>query len=240
MVVEIDKPKLIADAIAIISDMVSEVRLKFLEEGMSIVAVDPANIAMIIFKIPKESFVKYEMGKDVLGINLDDFKRILKRAGASSSVVFEQDDNQLKISIFEKVKREFVLSLIDVEAEDKEEISMEFSSKVDMDSSSFSQVVEDCAILADSCAFIVDENSFSIEGKGSLNSASASFSSDEISIEGKGRAKYSLEYLMKFCKASKLSEKVSIQFSENSPLKLNFAGEKLGLGFVLAPRFEND
>ena len=240
MVVEIDKPKLLADAIAIISDIVTEVRIKFLEDGMSIVAVDPANIAMIIFKIPKESFSKYEFGREVLGVNLEDLKRILKRASPSSKIQFEEEDNQLKISISDKVKRDFVLSLIDVESEDKKEISLEFSGKVTMDCGSFSQVVEDCAILADSCAFIVAENSFIIEGKGSLNSARAQFSSDEVSIEGKGRSKYSLEYLMKFIKAGKLSEKVTISFSENSPLRLDFAGEKMGMGFVLAPRFEND
>jgi len=240
MTVKIDKPKLLSDAISIVSDLVTEVRIKLLEEGMSIVAVDPANVAMIVFKIPKESFVEYVAGNAVWGINLDDFKRILKRAGASASLQFEQEDNQLKISIFDKVKRDFVLSLIEVESEDKDEPSLEFSAKVSLDSKDFSQVVEDCAIVADSCAFVVAEDAFSINGSGSLNSAKAAFSSDEVEVSGVGRSKYSLEYLMKFIKAAKLTDKVSVKFGDEYPLRLDFAGERMGLGFVLAPRSEND
>ena len=48
------------------------------------------------------------------------------------------------------------------------------------------------------------------------------------------------EYLMKFIKAGKISDKVIINFSDDYPLRLDFPGEKMGLGFVLAPRVEND
>jgi proliferating cell nuclear antigen len=78
MIIKLDKPKLLADAIGIISELVSEVKIKLLEDGMSIVAVDPANIAMVLFRIPKESFSEYTSGNDVWGVNLEDMKRVLK------------------------------------------------------------------------------------------------------------------------------------------------------------------
>ena len=80
-----------------------------------------------------------------------------------------------------------------------------------------------------------------IEANGSLNSFRAEFSGDEAnSISGIGKSKYSLEYLNKFIKASKLSEKVKIRFSDDYPLRLDFPGEKMGIGFILAPRVESD
>jgi proliferating cell nuclear antigen len=240
MILKLDKPKLLSDAIGIVSEIVSEVRIKLLEDGLSIVAVDPANVALIIFKLPKESFSQYEVGKEVWGVNLDDLKKILKRASTSSSVVFEQEDNQLKISIFDKVKRVFHLSLIEVESEDKEIPSLEFGVQVEMTSENFTQAVEDCNVVADSCAFIAGEGFFMVEGSGSLNSARAEFSGDEAQIKGIGKSKYSVEYLMKFVKAAKTSSKVVINFSDDYPLRLDFPGEKMGIGFVLAPRVEND
>jgi len=45
---------------------------------------------------------------------------------------------------------------------------------------------------------------------------------------------------MKFIKAAKLTDKVSVKFGDEYPLRLDFAGERMGLGFVLAPRSEND
>lgn len=240
MILKMDSPKLLADAISIISELVSEVRIKLLEEGMSIVAVDPANVSLVIFKLPKESFSQYEVGSEVWGVNLEDLKRILKRASTSSSVVFEQEDNQLKISIFDKIKRVFTISLINVESEDKDVPNLQFSAKVEMDSKNFSEGIEDAKIVADSCSLIAGEGFFMIEGMGSLNSARSEFSGDEAKITGIARSKYSLEYLSKFIKASKTSEKVIISFSEDYPLRIDFPGERMGIGFILAPRVENN
>ncbi len=240
MLTKLDNPKRLIDAVSIISELVTEVRLKFLEDGLSLVAVDPANVAMVIFKMPKQTFSQYESTNEVLGINLEDFKKILKRTSTASSVVFESEDNQLKISILDKSKRTFILSLIDINSEEKNEPNLDFACNIEMDSTDFTQTIEDCFVVADSCALTSQENQFIIEARGNINSAKNEFSSDVISIKGSGKARYSLEYLMKFVKASKISDKVKIKFSDNYPLKLEFAGDQLGVAFILAPRVEND
>ncbi len=240
MLFKLEHPKILSDAISLISEIVTEVRIKLLPEGISIVAVDPANVAMVLFRVPKESFSQYEPGADIWGVNLDDLKRILKRATSSASIVFEQDENRLKVTIFDKVKRNFTLSLIEVESEDKEEPALEFASTVEMPSNSFAQAIEDCAVVADSCSLSTGADLFIVQGSGSLNSAKAEFSSDEATIQGLANSKYSLQYLIKFIKAQKISDKVSIKYSDNYPLRLDFPGEKIGIGFVLAPRVENN
>ena len=241
MIVKLDKPKLLADAVSIISEIVNEVKIKLLDDGMSIIAVDPANIAMVVFRLPKESFTQYEAGNEVWGINLEDLKRVLKRASTSSSIIIEQEDNQLNISIFDRVKRNFILALANDELEDKKEPSLNFSCNIEIDSEIFAQSVEDSSVVADSCSLISAESFFVVEASGSINSFRAEFSSDEASkISGMGKSKYSIEYLMKFIKAAKIAPKVNIRFSDNYPLRLDFAGEKMGIGFILAPRVENN
>ena len=78
MILKLDEPRLLGDAIDIISNVVVEVRIKLLEDGLSVVAVDPANVALIIFRLPKESFSEYVAGGEVWGVNLGDLKKILK------------------------------------------------------------------------------------------------------------------------------------------------------------------
>jgi len=240
MILKLDNPKLLADAVSIISEIVTEVRIKLTEDGLSIVAVDPANVAMVVFKLPKSSFSQYEHGSESWGVNLADLRLILRRASSSSSLVFEQDENRLKISIFDKVKRIFHLSLIEIDSEEKEEPKLNFNCKIEILSDHFIKGVEDCSIVADSCSFVVGSGFFILEASGSLNSARTEFSGDEAKIEGTGRSKYSLEYLIKFIKAGKISDKVKISFSDDYPLRLDFAGDSMGIGFILAPRVEND
>jgi len=240
MILKLDDPKLMSDAIAVVSEIVNEVRIKLLEDGMSIVAVDPANVALVIFKLPKESFSQYDAGNETWGVNLDDLKKILKRAGAAGSVVFEEEAGKLKITIFDKVKRTFNLALIEVSSEDKDIPELNFGARVEMDSFGFSLAVEDANVVADSCSFEMKDGVFTVAGSGNLNSAKAEFSGEEMELFGTGRSKYSLEYLMKFIKAAKISSKVVVNFSDDYPLRLDFPGEKMGIGFVLAPRVEND
>jgi proliferating cell nuclear antigen len=132
------------------------------------------------------------------------------------------------------------MALIEIESEDKNEPELSFSCNVEMTCDNFTKAVEDCSIVADSCSLISGAGFFIIEGSGSLNSARAEFSGDEAKINGVGKAKYSLEYLMKFIKAAKIADKVRINFSDDYPLRLDYAGEKMGMGFILAPRVEND
>lgn len=240
MLVKLENPALLSKAVDIISDLVTEVRIKVNEFGMSITAIDPANVAMVGFRLPKSAFSQFEVGNEVLGINLDNFKRILKRCGAGGSLVLEKRENQLEIKIYDKIKRTFNLNLIEVESEDKEMPILDFSSRVEMLSSYFVEAVEDCVIVDDACSFIIEEGKFIIEAK-SLNSARSEFSSDEAKIEAENcKARYSLEYLQKFVKASKICDRTILNFANEHPLKIEFKAEHFELSFILAPRVETD
>ena len=55
------------------------------------------------------------------------------------------------------------------------------------------------------------------------------------------KSKYSIEYLKKISKASKLADNVLLQFSNDYPLKAEFkAKDKLDLVFILAPRVSEE
>jgi proliferating cell nuclear antigen len=251
MLLRLDAPKLLSDIIAIISELVLEVRIKVNKSGMSIIAIDPANVALISFKLPAEAFSQIEVEEEVLGVSLDSLKSVLKRSSPGSSLVLQTEENTLKIQIQDKIKREFKLSLIEIDTEEKTMPTLEFLSKIEMPSIDLAEAIEDCGIVADACSFISLPDKFTIEAKGSLNSAKSDFSSDEVRIETqlgtteenkeKGiRSRYSLEYLQKFIKASKLTEKAIINFSNDYPLKLEFKTPRMELAFVLAPRVETE
>ena len=198
MLIKLENPLLLAKVIDIISELVTEVRIKVNEFGMSITAMDPANISMVNFKIPKSSFSQFEVEKEVLGINLDNLKQILRRSGSGSSLTIEKKENLLSIHIQDRIKRNFTLNLIEIESEERDLPELEFSSLVEINSVDLITSIEDCNIVADACSFIIKDGKFIIEAK-SLNSARSEFSGDEAKIQAENcKAKYSLVYLQKF------------------------------------------
>lgn len=240
MLVKLEHPKLLSDGIGIISEIVTEVKLKFDKEGMSVVAIDPANVALVSFKLPASAFSQFEADNDVLGVSLDSLKSVLRRCRPGSNLILQTVENMLNIEIHDKIRRIFSLALIDIEAEDKAVPNLDFSGKIVMNCVDFAEAIEDCLVVADACSFKVQDTNFIIEAKG-LNSAKNEFSSDEIKLEAENaKSKYSLEYLNKFIKACKLSENVIIYLANDYPLKLEFKTEKIEMIFILAPRVETE
>lgn len=242
MQLKLDNPKILADIVTIISELVTEVKLKVSKEGLSLTAIDPANVAMVYFRLPSDLFSQFELQNDeVLGINLENLKAVLRRCQLGSSLTLSRQDNTLQIGIQDKVKRDFTLSLIDLDVEEKELPVWEFKSVIKMPSESFVEVIEDCSVVSDACTFISEPNKFTVEAKGPLNSARAQFSSDEVEIHSDfSTARFSLEYLNKFIKGAKISSNVSINFSDNHPMRVNFPTGNVMLSFILAPRIEQE
>lgn len=240
MLVKLDNPKILSDVISVISELVTEVKIKVDKQGLSIVAIDPANVALVALNIPSSAFSAFEVNDEVIGISLDSLKSVLRRCSIGSSLMMQTDENVLKLEIQDKIKRTFSLALINIEAEDKAVPTLEFSAKIEMSSLDFSEAVEDCAVVADACSFALKEGKFLVEAKG-LNSARNEFSSDEIKIEGNNsKARYSLDYLQKFAKACKLADRVRVNFSDDYPLRLEFNTQQMALVFILAPRVESE
>ena len=227
-----------ADVMSIISELVSEVKMKFNSEGLHVIAIDPTNAAMLLFKLPKESFSHYEVEKEeVIGINLDDFKQVLRR-GKQESLSLETKESRLLVNFGEN-KKSFILSLIDMEGEERKEPELKFAANLKLDSSKLQEAVEDCSIVSDSILFSIGEKGFVLDAKSSLHSASINLLKEAFQQDVKSR--YSLDYLQKMVKSSKLSDNVSIQFSNEYPLRLHYiTPQKAELSFILAPRVETD
>lgn len=240
MSIKLEKPALLSKAVNLISEIVTEVKFKLDDSGMQVIAIDPANVAMVRFFLSKNAFSKFEIDKEEWGINLDDLKRILKRCGSKSSLILKRNENKLDIEIEDRIKRNFTLSLIEIDKEDKELPNLEFSSRVEINSIDLIDAIEDCSVVADACSFIINEGKFIIEAK-NLNSAKSEFSGDEAKISAENcKARYSLEYLQKFIKGSKLCDKTILNFANDHPLRMDLKIEELEMNFILAPRVETE
>ena len=77
MKLKLEDPTLFTKSIELISDLVMEVRIKINEFGLSLVAIDPGNISMVSLKIPKSAFKEFESGEEVLGVSIDQLKKML-------------------------------------------------------------------------------------------------------------------------------------------------------------------
>ena len=238
------EPKYFSDSISIISELVNEVTLKVQKDKIDIIAMDPANVAMVLFTLLSPVFTEYEVDKTKeISITLEQLKQVLKRAkpGDTISLFLEEKQNKLKIKIVGNSTRTFSLSLINIDEKEQKVPNLNFPIKVTTSTSFFDEAIEDMGVIADALSLSVEKDKFIVNASSSLHSAEVELVKDENTfIENsseKVTSKYSLEYLKKMIKASKLSNKVQIQFDKDYPLRLDYlVKDKMSLSFILAPR----
>ena len=241
------EPKYLKDSISIISELVTEARFKVTKTGIELVAMDPANVAMVIFKLLASSFVEYEVTNEVrLSLNLNNLKQVLRRAKPNDMVTLEVVENKLNITLQSKTKRTFSLPIIEMDEKEQKIPELNFPLTITTDAELLVESIEDVDIVGESVTFIGEPDKFTISAEGDMSKALIEIPADETTVikttkTEKIKAKYSVEYLKKMIAAGKLVSSVSIQFNKDYPLRLDYKlVDKLMMSFILAPRVENE
>ena len=238
------KPKLLKDSISIIADLVTEAQFKLTPDAIELIAMDPASVAMVTFKLLSSSFEEYDVKEEqTIALNLNNVKQVLKRA-TNCKITLELLEDKLKFIMKGKSTKTFMLPLIEIEESERKMPNLNFEATVVTNSAVLTEAIEDMDIIGESVSLETDKNKFKVSSKGDMSKADVEIDSDDdtkIVSEGKFKSKYSIEYLKKMIQGAKLAPKVSLQFANDYPLKVEYKVlNKMQLVFILAPRVENE
>lgn len=241
------EPKYLKESVTIISDLVNEARIKVGKDGLELIAMDPANVAMVIFKLLSSSFSEYTVENETnIAINLNNLKQILRRAKPNDMVSLEIDENKLKVQLKSESVRTFSLPIIDFVEKEQRIPQLNFPVSIETRSSLLNDAIEDSDIVSEAVSFIAEPTKFTVRAEGDLSSVNVEMKAageTKIKLEGKEKikAKYSVEYLKKMIQGSKLADTVKVQFNHDYPLRIDYNTiDRVMLSFILAPRVENE
>jgi proliferating cell nuclear antigen len=204
------EPGYLKDSIAVISELVNEARFKITPNAMELIAMDPANVAMVVFKLLSSCFTEYDIQKDIeIGINLSNLKQILRRAKPNDTLTLTLlEDNKLQITLKSNAIRTFSLPIIELEEKDQKVPSLKFPVHIKTSCKMFDDAIADADIVSESVTLSAEKDKLFITAEGDLSKAHVEISSN-----------FSNDYPLK------LDFKVV---------------DKLLLSFILAPRVESE
>ncbi|MFH0868212.1 MAG: proliferating cell nuclear antigen (pcna) [Candidatus Woesearchaeota archaeon] len=242
------EPKYLKESISIISDLVNEARFKVSKQSIKMVAMDPANVAMVILELFSSSFTEYDLKKDEeIKINLSSLKQIMRRAKPNDMLTLELDaENRFVVQLKSNNVRTFNLPQIEFDEKEQKIPDLKFPVTITLPSEILNEAVEDVDVVAESVTFIAEQKKFTVNAEGDLSQAKIEIKESDstkikVDSDEKIKAKYSVEYLKKMISGSKIADEVSIYFNKDYPLKLEYKTvDKVMLSFILAPRVEND
>ncbi|MCL4391575.1 MAG: hypothetical protein M1284_02375 [Candidatus Parvarchaeota archaeon] len=226
--------------------LMSDVSIDFNEEGFAIKAMDPANIAMILFEAKKSIFSSFNIDKPIkISVSLDDLNGILRLVRKDDKLKISDSKNKLILDINGKNRQHFTIPLIDENYTAQKIPQLKFTAEITVLSSLIKDSVKAAALVDDSIYFTVDRPRFIISSKSEEKEFSQELSINDnkeifdMKSESTTRSKYSIDYLSKFLYVADPEKPIRLSFSNNYPLKLDYEiNTDASMSFILANRLE--
>ena len=226
-------------------------------DGMSVTAVDPANVGMVDLEVEPGAFESVGDGMFPVGLNLQRLDDYIDGASGGDPVTLSFQPETLSVEI-QHTNVEVEMAGINTEAmRDEPDIpELDHSVGLTADAGVFRDAIENAELVSDHVEFeaVVDDQELVVSGEGDTDTIETVLGSDELpeaSFESDTTSLYSLAYLVGgstgkskykgLLKPLNRDTDLRVEFSEEMPVKMHYDFAD-GFGHVtvmLAPRVQS-
>lgn len=221
-----------------VKDLVIQANFDCSSDGIALQAMDDSHVSLVTLSLRSQAFEMYRCDRSLsLGINIENFCKVLKCAQNDDSVKITADDEGADCAEFmfenqagDRVAH-FQLKLMDIDSEHMNVPEDEYHAVVNMPTSEYKRVFTDLSVIGDTVTIEASKQSvcFSVEGDigvGALNVHQSDAVDDKdavsISVAEPIRMTFPGQYLVNFTKACAVSSQVSLCMQEGRPMAVEF------------------
>ena len=218
--------------------------------------MDSSHVCLYEFIFKKEWFNKWEVEEDLsFGLNTESIEKILNTYASGQSICLLVEDEEVEKVFFELLKTEnnekspekyFSTYCINIDGDLMEIPSSEYGFELTFKSDEFKSYIDQLSKFGEVINFVCVDNKISMIAKSIQDECKFELSEDDF-VEIKQNTEeinysYSVKYITDICKFNKLSETITLKFSDEIPLLLKYnIDENISADFHLAPYVdEND
>ncbi|RME79769.1 MAG: proliferating cell nuclear antigen (pcna) [Methanobacteriota archaeon] len=240
--------KAFSKSMEVVWNIIDEGSFKLNKDGMKLLAMDPSQISMIVYYIPRELFAEFDLKNKEdasLGLDINYIKNILKSARANEKLTMEKEENLLSLTfIGPKSKRSFKVPLLELAEGLNREPAVEYSNYITIDADALKNVIKDASVAANYVKLIITPDGFEAEAKSDVGQVSTSLEKGEelieVNAETGAKALYPIKYLEDILKSTRKGDEVKLYLETDKPLKLSFSLEGAQIRYYLAPATSED
>ncbi len=232
-------------ALSSLRALVDEARIRVTEDGLTVRAVDSANVAMDDLELKAAAFESFEASPGTLGLNLDRLADSVRLASKDDLVQLFLDPGSGKLIVVVDGLR-YSMACLDSRTIRTEPTLPEFDlpATVTVDRETLQRGVKAADLVADHVRFRMEASADAlvIEAEGDTDAVTLELDGDDIEVLAAGDAStlFSLDYCKKFVRTIPAGTPVTLELGEDFPLILSYelADGDGTITRMLAPRIE--
>lgn len=229
-------------AFEVLKDILNDINIYFDKDGMRILTLDTARVALVDFELQSDNFEEYECGEPVVaGVNVTNMFKLLKTISNTDTLSMELNNrDNIKITIENSAKKsctKFELKLLDIDEDHIEVPDIPIASVTILPSMDFQRICRDMNNLSSEIEIKRAENRLVISCMGDFANQETELDCVDT-VKGVYSGVYSLKYLNIFTKATGMCANVQLmQEVDNRFLILQYNVANLGeVRFYLATK----
>lgn len=235
--IELKNAGFFKSSISAISSMIPEGNFRFNEKGIHFRAIDPSQILLVDYFIDRSAFESFSVEPAFVGINLEEFRKILDRSAPEDRVKIELTESELGITFRNEMERSFKLPLIDVSEEELKLPEESYDAHIDISSHILKEILKDASVFSSSVVLKAKGEKLFIESKGvsgALNSSSLQSKGVKVKSKTDVVSKYSLSYLQNIAREAGPETIIGMSLKSESPMKVSYKIGPSEIKFYLA------
>ena len=225
-----------------LSKIVDEVGVICSESGLEFRAMNASNTAMIIAKLPAESFDTFEITGDFkFELFFDQFANAVKNFGAKEMhVTIDQQKIKLEGRSGSKRKTMELPQLVTSIADARKKPTLEFDFSAFIDSSELAEIISDFRNFGAYKIQVAYENDrFSVKHEDYNGNFCVELEDVDIETPGEFSSFYNVEFLKQITSLLKLGKTVKFSAKSQFPLCLEIESPTCSVEYILAPMIDN-
>jgi proliferating cell nuclear antigen len=236
------------DALDPVSALVDECKIRLNEDGLSIRAVDPANVGMVDMSLATSGFEAYEADGGVIGVSLDRLEDFLSMGDSGDLVSLDLNEQTRKLDIHIS-GLSYTLALFDPDSIRREPDTpdLDLPATIVLTGDDIDYGITAADLVSDHISLRADETAeeFHIEAQGDTDDVDLTFTNDDLlagSVDEAAESLFSLDYLKDMSRAMDTDAEVSLLLGSEMPVKLRYSRNNgfVGVVYMLAPRIQSE
>jgi proliferating cell nuclear antigen len=240
--------------VSFINNIVECANFKLNKDGVKIVSMDKAHVALLDCFIPSSFFSHYNFTDGqcdiTLGINIELLMKILNHLKPEDELIFEYKGDSLDISfINEKYKKFYNIKLMDIDSDELCIQDCSSATGINIESKYLYEIIKDFNDIGEVVKFIVskqridnENQNIELECTGDMTGLRMVLCNDDLTLSNLQdiSLEFSLKNLEIFSKGYNLNKFVNIEIDNNFPIKMSYQIISDGyINYFLAPRIED-
>lgn len=226
----------------VLKDILNDVNMIFEPNGIRILALDSARVALVNVFLEAENFEEYSCAKSITaGVNISNTYKILKSISGSDIMIMDLTDNEsIKITVHNDAKKMTTvheLKLLDINDEGLDVPAIELDTVTIVPSAEFQKICRDMGHLSQYVTIRRRGTDFEMSCEGDFANQKTIIGVNEIDADIENV--FSLKYINMFTKSTNMTQSLEIFQGQDMPIIFRYCIANLGdLKFYLAPNVD--